>query len=192
MKEKIVRCLACLQLAALLAATASAGESGGVQPVYDAYLKIQITLASDSIDGIADNAMALSRAVRDDPSGGWSEALAPGAETLAGAKDLETARAAFKPLSQALIVHWAGHPAEAAAWQRFYCPMAKAAWLQKENEAVNPYMGKAMLHCGSMLGRAASGAAAGPHAAEGANGCPAHGSMDCGSGEAGCCMAPGK
>jgi hypothetical protein len=31
-----------------------------------------------------------------------------------------------------------------------YCPMVKASWLQKETDIKNPYMGKAMLICGTL------------------------------------------
>lgn len=72
------------------------------------------------------------------------------ADTAATARDLSSMRAAFKPLSEALVrLPW---PPE---YQPMYCPMfdgnAGATWVQKAGPVINPYYGQAMLRCGSDL-----------------------------------------
>ncbi len=70
-----------------------------------------------------------------------------GAEALAKSKSLEDAREAFKVLS--------AEAAKVAAKQPGYfvmtCPMVKGGeWVQTDKRVANPYMGAAMLGCGSV------------------------------------------
>jgi hypothetical protein len=121
---------------------------GPVKSVYDHYLKIQAALAGDSLTGVAENADAITKAVQGDakilPADVGAQAAA-----LAKAKDLKTARAAFKPLSDALIKYLADHKAK-DAYVQVYCPMAKANWLQADKNVANPYLGKSMPDCGEI------------------------------------------
>jgi hypothetical protein len=71
-------------------------------------------------------------------------------EALSKAKDLETARATFKPLSESLIQYLKDQKVPPGAYHEVYCPMAKASWLQTDKTVMNPYMGKAMIHCGQL------------------------------------------
>ena len=77
-----------------------------------------------------------------------TESLSPLASAAAGSGDIETMRAAFKPLSEAII---RGEIPE--GYVRAFCPMADgdrgASWVQKdEGPLMNPYFGVSMLHCG--------------------------------------------
>ena len=119
-----------------------------VKSVYDHYLKIQASLANDSLAGVAENADAITKAVQGDAKTLPAE-VGTQAEALAQAKDLPTARAAFKPLSDALIKYLADNKAK-DAYVQVYCPMAKASWLQADKNVKNPYLGQAMSECGEI------------------------------------------
>jgi hypothetical protein len=119
-----------------------------MKSVYDHYLTIQASLAKDSLSGVAVNADAITKAVQTDAKS-LPAAVATEAETLAQAKDLKSARAAFKPLSDSLIQYLGDHKAR-GAYVHVYCPMANASWLQADKNVNNPYMGKAMSGCGEI------------------------------------------
>ncbi|MDX1951051.1 MAG: DUF3347 domain-containing protein [Verrucomicrobiota bacterium] len=121
-----------------------------VKSVYDHYLKIQTELAKDSVKGLEEQANAIAKAIRGDEKKLLSPEVAKHADSLAKAKDLKTARDAFKPLSASLVKFLADNKAGKGVYHEAYCPMAKASWLQKETEIKNPYMGKAMLNCGTL------------------------------------------
>ena len=129
-------------------ATDNPALTGPVKSVYDHYLKIQADLANDSLTGVAENANAITKAVQSDAKMLPAEVGAQ-AEALAKAKDLRTARAAFKPLSDTLIKYLADHKAR-SAYVEVYCPMARASWLQADKNVNNPYMGQAMSRCGEI------------------------------------------
>ena len=92
----------------------------------------------------------MAKAIQGDSMRTLSPEVAQQAEALAKAKDLETARAAFKSLSESLIDFVKGQKAAAGTYHVAYCPMAKASWLQTGKTVMNPYMGKAMPHCGQL------------------------------------------
>jgi uncharacterized protein DUF3347 len=119
-----------------------------VKSVYGHYLKIQTSLARDSLGGVAENANAIAKAVQTDAKA-LPAAVATEAEALAKASDLRSARAAFKPLSDSLIQYLADHKAK-DAYVQVYCPMAQASWLQEDKNVNNPYMGNAMSECGEI------------------------------------------
>jgi Protein of unknown function (DUF3347) len=119
-----------------------------VKSVYGHYLKIQVSLAKDSMSGVAQNASAIAKAVRTDAKA-MPATVATEAEALAKASDLKSARAAFKPLSDSLIKYLADHKAR-SAYVQVYCPMANANWLQADKNVRNPYLGKAMPDCGEI------------------------------------------
>ena len=122
--------------------------TGPVKSVYDHYLKIQASLANDSLAGVTENADAITKAVQGDAKTLPAE-VGTQAKALAQAKDLPTARAAFKPLSDALIKYLADNKAK-DAYVQVYCPMAKASWLQADKNVKNPYLGQAMSECGEI------------------------------------------
>jgi len=121
-----------------------------VQSVFNHYTTVQIALVQDSLTGIPDAARAMAKAITGDASKLLSVKVAQQAETLARAKNLETARQAFKPLSESLIQYLKDPKTPASGYYEAYCPMAKASWLQTDKTVLNPYMGKSMVHCGSV------------------------------------------
>lgn len=73
-----------------------------------------------------------------------------GAGALAKSDSLAAAREAFKLLSAKATKLAAGHP----GFFVLNCPMVKPGdWVQTSEKVSNPYMGKAMLTCGSVVKR---------------------------------------
>ena len=127
------------------------GGSALMEPaksVYDSYLKIQTELVKDSLKGVSENAIAIAKAVRGDDMKMLPSDVATQADALAKAKDLKSAREAFKPLSNSLIKYLADNKAGAGVYHEAYCPMAKASWLQSGKDIKNPYLGQEMPSCG--------------------------------------------
>jgi Cu(I)/Ag(I) efflux system membrane fusion protein len=123
-----------------------------VQSVFDNYIKVQGTLAQDSLEGVGGTATAMAKAIRGDSMQMLSPKVTEQAEALAQAKNLEAARAAFKSLSESLIGYLKEQKVPPGAYYEAYCPMAKASWLQTDKTIMNPYMGKGMVHCGQIKG----------------------------------------
>jgi hypothetical protein len=118
--------------------------------VVDNYIAIQTELAKDSTKGMSEHALAISKIAAADDGKTLPANLGKQAETTAAAKDLKTARDAFKPLSGTVIKYVASLKPAKGAYHEAYCPMAKASWLQKGQGIKNPYMGKEMLTCGTL------------------------------------------
>ena len=115
------------------------GSAAGLDGALESYLKAQEALADDSFEP-ARQAVAAMQEHMDPEHAGL-------AGTAAAAVDIETLRAAFLPLSNALL------DSELPDGYRIaHCPMAfdweGAHWIQKEGEIANPYYGSGMLHCG--------------------------------------------
>ena len=121
-----------------------------VQSVYDNYITVKDALAQDSLKEITTAGTAMAKAIHGDSMKMLSPKVAQQAEALAKAKDLETARDAFKSLSDSLISYLKDQKVPAGAYYIAYCPMAKASWLQTSKTILNPYMGTSMVHCGQI------------------------------------------
>lgn len=129
-----------------------------VDSVVQSYLTVQKLLAEDKAEGVGaelkkmrEAAQSLRKAARHEELQVQAGTVARHAE--AQPKDLKEARAAFKPLSSAVtgLVQIVPPTAKAApALYEASCPMVKANWLQTGKDLANPYMGKAMLKCGSI------------------------------------------
>jgi len=98
---KIIKTILIVGAAGVLwSATARADDSALTAPVksvYDDYLKIQASLANDSMDRVAENADAIVKAIHADANVLPKE-IASEAEVVAKASDLTAARTGFKPL----------------------------------------------------------------------------------------------
>lgn len=125
--------------------------------VFANYIKIQADLAQDFMqdlhdaEAINDRSLAIAKAVREDSAQTFPADVAQQAEALAKATDLKTAREAFKPLSESLIKYLDAHKDQAGQFEKIFCSMASAKWLQKTGSGVNnPYLGKSMSGCGQI------------------------------------------
>ena len=121
-----------------------------VQSVYDHYILVQAALTRDSLAGVSAAATAIASAAQGDPLKSLPPKVTQQAQALAKAKDLATARAAFKALSESLIQYFKHQKVPAGSYYVAYCPMARASWLQTNKTILNPYLGQSMLHCGEI------------------------------------------
>lgn len=159
---------------------AAPGMPAPMADALDAYLALHDALAADRTDGEAARAFAsafdaLAAAPPEGDPHFWHqrsaevEAVREAAAALAGAVDLDAARAAFGRLSApfAMLVEAAGTPA-GYDLARHTCGMAPApeggVWLQRAGDTRNPYFGTGMLMCSRRAdGVTAHGAHAGDH-----------------------------
>jgi hypothetical protein len=116
----------------------------------DHYMAIQDELAKDSTKGIGEHAAAIVTTAKTGQLKGLPSDTEKHAEAVAKAKDIKSARQAFKALSADFIKYRADNKGARAAYHEAYCPMAKAGWLQAGTEVRNPYYGKSMLDCGEL------------------------------------------
>jgi hypothetical protein len=117
--------------------------SGDLEVVLDSYLAIHDQLAKDKFDGVKAPAEAIAAEAA--KMGEKGTVLAKAAKAMASPADLEAARKAFGPLSDAVIEATKGARGDAKV---AFCPMAQASWLQKDATIRNPYYGSGMLTCG--------------------------------------------
>src|SRR5213592_4449391 len=154
MKTKTIAAMFLAAVGFLFTTTARAADSPAlmepVKSVLDHYLMIQTDLAKDSVKGLDEHANAIAKAVKGDSMKMLSPDVAKQADTLAKAKDIKTAREAFKPLSASLVKYLADNKAGKGVYHEAYCPMVKASWLQTGKDIKNPYIGKEMLTCGTL------------------------------------------
>ncbi len=115
------------------------------------YQAIQAALAEDSVRGVREAAAEIGDVVKPCDctleESAAAQALVDAARAMDGA-DLATLREQLEQLSKAMPAYLKVTGVDAA--QLYFCPMAKAYWLQsKQDEATrNPYYGKAMPTCG--------------------------------------------
>jgi Protein of unknown function (DUF3347) len=118
-----------------------------MKAVVAAYLKIQTELVADKTDTIKAQAHTIGEQAA--KMGQPGAAIAAAAADLEKAADIQAARAAFGPLSEAVVA-----AARADGWtdvsslKLVYCPMVKRSWLQEGDKIQNPYFGQAMPGCG--------------------------------------------
>ena len=161
-----------LALAAGLALPAAAHEDhqeSMFETMSEAYLAIQTSLAADSLEGIEDSALTITKSAQmmsnkfDLHAAGVAEKdgpacrklmpeLAANASALAKAPDLESARTAFAQLSETMVAYRNMIPGQEKP-NVAYCPMAKHNWLQNGKKINNPYFGSKMLRCGKIVNK---------------------------------------
>ena len=126
--------------------------TAGISPVVAAvadglaqpYLHIQLALANDSMDGVAD---AAQRIVKEAAKlGATAKSIGTAAASISAAADISSARAAFGPLSDALITY--GEEVGFGDLKVAYCPMVRKSWVQENGAILNPFYGSMMLNCG--------------------------------------------
>jgi len=153
-----VLALAVALVAGLLAASAArAADETPFTEMAEHYEVIWRSLAGDTIDGVAEHALAIAEiAEESDHPAAAQDALPEIAEHAraltqkASAGDIEAAREAFGDLTKPLVRYRKAVGAERL--KVAYCPMANKSWLQPEGEIGNPYYGSEMLTCGSFIG----------------------------------------
>ena len=123
----------------------------------DAYSQLYQALTEDDLAGWQQGAADFHQVVAaiDWPDSLESEvsAMQQGEGHSHHVGSLEQAREQYYPQVQALLT-LAEQGVLAAGWYRAYCPMARggrgAAWLQPQDNVLNPYYGAMMLRCGDI------------------------------------------
>lgn len=113
------------------------------------YFSLQDALAKDNLENakLSSNKLVGSLGEESD--------ITPFVKQIQTAKIIQEARSQFENISQAMetLVHRHGIP-QGMTIVKVYCPMVNhnkgASWLQNHDRILNPYFGKAMLHCGTM------------------------------------------
>ncbi len=144
-----------------------AGLRAELAPVVERYLDIQVALADDSLQAASDAAEELLKALdqvdpsRHDASAAGEEwpAVRDAFRTHAGritqVRDIDAAREAFEPATEALklLLTRFGNPLDDAL-RVARCPMAfgnrGAQWVQRGESVDNSYFGADMLACGEI------------------------------------------
>ena len=132
-----------LFIVVMLCAVPAAAELSST--ITSPYLKLQVGLAGDSINGVSEHARAIVEAAV--ALGADADAVVVAAKALAATQDIAAAREAFGSLSDALI-----HYLELVGLGELkvaYCPMLDKSWVQEEGPIANPFYGAMMLNCGS-------------------------------------------
>ena len=124
-----------------------AQESGDLTVILNSYLAIHDQLANDKIDGV--KAPAEKILAEANKLGERGTSLAQAAKAMTDPADLEGARKAFGPLSDAVIAATQNTRGDVKV---AFCPMVNRSWLQKESTIRNPYYGATMLTCGEFRG----------------------------------------
>jgi protein SCO1/2 len=111
------------------------------------YLRLQQSLHADRIEIVEREARSLATAAG--KLGARGAAIRDAAGDVRHASDLESARAAFAKLGDAIRTYAKDMKLELGDNIKVaYCPMARAFWLQAGDRIQNPYFGRAMSDCG--------------------------------------------
>lgn len=135
-----IRLLCALFVAGALTIAAHAADTAApLQPDQQAFLNhyqaVCSALAADNLPAAQQAAAAID---------------APNAKALAQADNLKAARKAFRALSRQAVGVAKGHEGYYVA----FCPMVsnhEGYWVQTDKQIKNPYMGKMMSGCGSIV-----------------------------------------
>ncbi len=139
----------------------SLGEQRG--KLWEAYVSLQQSLASDSVDLAREGVVKLQKAISGADDVGldkktaitWqkeSSSLGKAVKSLKTASDLSSLREGFSLLSDEFVMFLKTSGSGGAdAVYELHCPMALggkgAVWLQEEKQVKNPYLGTSMLEC---------------------------------------------
>lgn len=123
----------------------TAAQATPVAQAFEHYELVRAALAADSLTDALPHAKMLAQ--KAEAAGGMPAKKA--AEALASAANIEEARKQFGELSTILVPMF---QAEAIPGTTAYmCPMKQKPWVQRGDKMANPYYGKAMLTCGTVL-----------------------------------------
>ena len=133
---------------ALVAGAAPLGATEVSKALVEPAIGIQVSLASDTMDGVAKNAgLVEAEASR---LGAPAAKIAGAARQLQKTTKLDDARVAYGALSEAIVAYMDTQKLTPASDVRIaFCPMVLKPWLQKDGAIRNPYYGSTMLTCGS-------------------------------------------
>lgn len=125
------------------------------EAILDQYFLIQASLAKDSTQGIDDAAQKIAKLAATSAAADLKvqtifSQVEKAANQIQG-KDLKQAREQFFELSKPLLVYFNQFYSGKKEFYRYFCSMAKKAWIQPTKGASNPYLGSAMPTCGDLI-----------------------------------------
>lgn len=112
---------------------------------FEHYERVRTALAADAFADVAPHATQLA-AVAEAAGGPEAKKAADG---LVAAKTIEDARKHFGELSTVLVPIFQAEKIPGTT--AYMCSMKDKAWVQRGDKIANPYYGKAMLTCGTVL-----------------------------------------
>ncbi len=156
MKQRSVkRTLMALAVLASVSLAWAEPADKSVDMILGDYFKIQSALAQDNTTGIDGAAQAIQKTAESvettDPEvKTLVTQIQSAAEKIQG-QNLEAARGTFFELTRPLLAYLNKFHSSKDSYYRFFCPMAKKAWIQSDNDTRNPYYGSSMLKCGQLI-----------------------------------------
>jgi len=130
----------------------ASSTSAGVTAIVDAYIQIQRALHVDTTERIRGAARAIETEATKLGSAG--ESIRSAGVAFQHAADLETARAVFGTLGDAIMIYARASGSDVGNGVTVaFCPMAQKYWLQKGENIQNPFYGKEMPTCGRVVAR---------------------------------------
>lgn len=126
-----------------------------VDDILDQYFLIHSSLANDSqkgVDEAADKIMNLAMNVQTEDAQAKKllEQVHMAAHRMHG-KDLKQTRELFFELSKPLLAYLNQYYSGDKTYYRYFCSMAKKAWIQPNKDVRNPYLGSEMPTCGELI-----------------------------------------
>ena len=135
----------------------------GLGRAYEGYLNIQLALSNDDLEKAGKGSGSMidslkkigARELDGTSKTSWdsiSVHMTTILHSMASSKDLDAMRLHFKELTPLMAdaIEKFGMKSASPAFL-FHCPMANANWIQKDRNKANPYYGKSMPECGSLI-----------------------------------------
>lgn len=150
---KRILCFCCTFAIAALAWAGPVDKQ--VENILDQYFVIQSSLANDSTQGVADAAhtimkLAMNIQTTDAQAKKLLEQVHMAVHQMKG-EDLKQTREQFFELSKPLLAYLKQYYSGDRTYYRYFCTMAKKAWIQPIKDVHNPYLGSAMPTCGELI-----------------------------------------
>ena len=123
----------------------TAGRGTPVAQAFEHYEMVRVALAADNLTDAAAPAKALAATA--EAAGGAAAKKA--ADLLASSKNIEDARKNFGDLSTILVPLFQAEKIPGTT--AYMCSMKDRPWVQRGDKIANPYYGKSMLTCGTVL-----------------------------------------
>ena len=119
--------------------------------VLESMVTIQKSLADDRIDSVERHTDIISKWVHENrPLGIDHEVMSKSLKQLK-TSEIKTVREGFMTFNLEIAKHLKMRPISFDGYLKVFCPMAKAEWIQKSGKIANPYYGKSMLRCGTII-----------------------------------------
>jgi hypothetical protein len=152
MKKYIIT--AVFSLFSMISISAQSKKDVQVAKLYQNYIAIKSSLASDDADKTSKAATEFIKTASAIDyklvSEGNLNVLRKDATVISEARNISAQRETFMNLSDNMIALTKEFKLSENPIYVQYCPMADGSWLSDESKIINPYYGKSMLSCGNV------------------------------------------